>query len=67
MSTFRLDRSAFKAQTAEKAADHATYYATLSWQERLAIASYLNSIAYNYPLHAPPKLDRTKFKAGKQL
>jgi len=51
MSTFRLDRSAFKAQTAGEAADHVSYYAKLSWQERLAVASYLNSIAYNYPLH----------------
>jgi len=66
MSSFRLDRSAFKAQTAEEAADHTAYYAKLSWQERLAIASYLNSIAYDYPLHTPPKLDRTKFRAGKQ-
>lgn len=66
MSTFRLDRSAFKAHTAEEAAKHAAYYAKLSWQERLAVAAYLNSIAYNYPLHNPPKLDRTKFKASKQ-
>jgi len=66
MSTFRLDRSAFKAQTAEEAANHASYYAKLTWQERLAIAAYLNSVAYNYPLHNPPKMDKTRFKASKQ-
>lgn len=66
MGTFRLDRTAFKAQTAEEAAKHAPYYASLTWQERLAIAAYLNSVAYNYPLHSPPKMDKTKFKAGKQ-
>lgn len=65
MDTFHLDRSAFKAQTMEEAANHAAYYATLTWQERLAIAAYLNSVAYNYPLNNPPKLDKTKFKAGK--
>lgn len=66
MKTFRLDRTAFKAQTAEEAADHASYYAKLTWQERLAIAAYLNSVAYNYPLHQPPKMDKTKFKADTQ-
>lgn len=66
MKKFRLDRSAFKGQTAEEAANHAPYYAKLTWQERLAIAAYLNSIAYNYPLDNPPRMDKTKFKAGIQ-
>ncbi|MBC7913347.1 MAG: hypothetical protein H7Y07_04415 [Pyrinomonadaceae bacterium] len=62
MSEFRLDRTAFKAQTAaEASASHAKYYKTLTWQERLKIANYLNSIAYNYPEDNPPRLDRTKF------
>jgi len=61
MSSFRLDRNAFKAQTADEAANHGTYYKTLTWQERLRIANYLNSIAYNYPENEPPRLDRTKF------
>lgn len=64
MSTYRLDRNTFKAHTAEQAADHASYYRTLSWQERLRIAAYLNSVAYNYPENNPPRLDRTKFKAS---
>ena len=63
MSVFRLNRSAFKAQTAEEAANHSAYYRTLSWQERLRIAAYLNSAAYNYPENEPPRLDRSKFKA----
>ncbi len=63
MSTFRLNRFAFKAQTAEEAANHSNYYRSLSWQERLKIAAYLNSIAFNYSENKPPKLDRTKFKA----
>ncbi len=58
----RLDRTAFKAQTAEEASDHARYYKKLTWQERLRIANYLNSVAYNYPENNPPKLDRTAFK-----
>jgi hypothetical protein len=63
MSSYRLDRTAFKAQTAEKASNDAAYYKSLTWQERLRIANYLNSIAYNYPENEPPRLDRTVFKA----
>ncbi len=62
MGSYRLDRTAFKAQTALEAANHAAYYKTLTWQERLRIANYLNSIAYNYPENEPPKMDRTAFK-----
>jgi hypothetical protein len=61
MSAFKLDRTAFKAQTAKEAADHATYYKSLTWQERLRIANYLNSVAYNYPENEPPKMDKTAF------
>jgi len=62
MSSFPLDRTAFKAQTAEEAADHGAYYRTLTWQERLRIANYLNSVAYNYPEDQPPRMDKTYFK-----
>jgi hypothetical protein len=63
MSEYRLDRTKFQAHTAEKAADHASYYKKLSWQERLRIALYLNSMAYNFPENHPPRMDKTKFKA----
>lgn len=59
---YPLDRTAFKAHTASEAAkSHAAFYKKLSWQERLQIAHYLNSIAYNFDLNNPPRLDRTKF------
>ncbi|MFN5424275.1 MAG: hypothetical protein ACK5A2_02750 [Bacteroidota bacterium] len=61
MEKFRLDRTAFKAQTLEEAARHSEYYKKLPWQERLQIANYLNSVAYNYDLNNPPKMDKTKF------
>ncbi len=63
MSDFRLNRSAFKAHTAAEASNHAIYYQSLDWKERLAIAAYLNSIAFNHPLGAPPRIDKTKFVA----
>jgi hypothetical protein len=63
MSDYRLDRTAFKAQTAEEASNHTQYYKQLTWQERLKIANYLNSIAFNFPENSPPRMDKTKFKA----
>ncbi|WP_353138041.1 hypothetical protein [Pseudopedobacter sp.] len=63
MASYRLDRTQFKAQSATEAANHASYYKKLTWQERLRIANYLNSIAYDFPENNPPRLDRTKFRA----
>jgi hypothetical protein len=63
MSSYRLDRTAFKAQTAEQASkNHTDYYRSLTGQERLRIANYLNSVAYNYPENEPPGMDKTAFK-----
>lgn len=64
MSSYRLDRTAFRAQTADEASkEDAAYYKTLTWQERLRIANYLNSIACNYPENDPPRMDKTIFEA----
>ncbi len=62
----KLDRTAFKMQTAAQAANHAQYYKSLTPTERLAIANYLNSVAYNYPENEPPRLDRTVFSCRKR-
>lgn len=64
MPDYRLDRSAFKAQTAAEAADHSSYYKQLTWQERLRVSAYLTSKAYNYPVDNPPRMDKTAFKAS---
>ena len=61
MDSFKLDRTKFKGQTQSEAADHSGYYKNLSWLERLKVAAYLNSVAYNFDLNNPPKMDRTKF------
>jgi hypothetical protein len=63
MATYRLDRTAFKAHTVNEAADHASYYKDLTFVERLKVAAYLISVAFNYPADCPPKLDRTAFSA----
>ncbi|RFZ95699.1 hypothetical protein D0C36_09335 [Mucilaginibacter conchicola] len=61
MSEFRLDRSAFKLQSAKEAADHDSYYQKMPLQERAKVINYLKSVAYNYPEDNPPRLDRTAF------
>jgi hypothetical protein len=63
ISEYRLDRPTFKAQTANEAVkSQAAYYRSLTWQEKLHIANYLNSVAYNYSENEPPKMDKTAFK-----
>lgn len=47
--------------------DQKKYYQQLTWQERLSIAAYLNSVAYNYDPDFPPRMDRTKFSAKSLL
>lgn len=47
----------------KEAASHASEYKKLSWQDRLKVAAYLNSVAYKFDLNNPPQMDRTKFSA----
>ena len=59
---FRLDRTVFAGMTFQEA-DAANDYKNKTPKERLEIAAYLNSVAYNYPINNPPKMDRTIFEA----
>ncbi|BDQ12490.1 hypothetical protein [Sediminibacterium sp. TEGAF015] len=63
MLEIKLDRNSFKAQSADAASNHTEYYKNLDWRKRLEITNYLNSIAYQYPLNSPPKMDKLKFSA----
>ena len=60
---YKLNRTAFKASTVEEASEHTAYYKTLSWQERLRITMYLNSIAFRLVGESEPRMDKTVFKA----
>ena len=59
--SFRLDRTAFHAGThAETEAYHrAQQPETLA--ERLRAAMYLNSVAFNFDINHPPRMDRMAF------
>jgi hypothetical protein len=61
MSSIKLDRTAFKAQNMEQAADHSIHYRKMSWKERLQVAGYLNSVAFNYPESNPPRMNKEHF------
>ena len=55
-------------QTVDEATkNQAEYYRSITWQERLLIANYLNSIAYNYPEIEPPRMDKTVFSMRKEI
>lgn len=60
MKDYSLDRTAFKAHTAQEAGNHSAFYKSKSGKERLA--GYLNSMAFNYPLNDPPRMDKTFFR-----
>lgn len=60
---YKLNRNAFKASTVEEAAEHSSYYKMLSWQERLRITMYLNSVAFRLVGQPEPRMNRTVFEA----
>lgn len=63
MTFFKLDRTAFKAQTLQEASNHSSYYKQSTWKERMKVANYLNSVAYNFDIDNPPRMDKNKFSA----
>ncbi len=66
MNEIRMDRTAFWAEKiTEQMERNREFWSKKTLEERLAAAAYLNSIAYGYPLDAPPRLDRTVFSMGK--
>ncbi len=59
--SYKLDRTAFKAQTFQEADNNVEYWKSKPYEERLKAAWYLISCAYNLPLDHPPRLDKTVF------
>ena len=62
---YRLDRTKFKAQSFEAADNQYEYWQKKTIEERLRAAHYLISVAYDFDINNPPKLDRTAFSARK--
>ena len=58
---FKLDRSTFQARNASQQINYGEEYRDLTWQERMRVHKYLNSIANGYDLENPPRMDKNKF------
>ena len=59
--SFRLDRTAFHAGTHAQAEAYHRQQEPATLVERLRVAMYLNSVAFNFDPNNPPRLDRTAF------
>lgn len=62
---FRLDKTAFRAQSYKEADNNLDHWKNKSYSERLEAAWYLISCAYNFPIDNPPKLDKSLFSTRK--
>lgn len=58
---YKLDRTAFRVMTVEQAVTYQRDYSLESMEKRLEIALYLTSIAYNFDVNIPPKMDKSVF------
>jgi hypothetical protein len=57
----KVDRTAFKRQTLGEASHTLGYWIQQSFEKRLQAANYLNSVAYNFDVNDPPRLDKSAF------
>ena len=63
---YRLDKTAFKAMSFEEADDYQRNYKNYSVHERLEIALYLTSVAYNFDINYPPRMNKEIFSISKR-
>lgn len=56
---FKLDRSAHKTYNLKQIQRESDNYSHLSLEEKFNVFAYLQSVAYNYELNSPPKMDKT--------
>ena len=63
----KLDRTYFKMGSHKESGDNRKFWASQTMEARLKAAFYLNSVAYSFDINFPPKMDRTIFKARKNL
>lgn len=56
-----MDKTAFKLHTVEEADEAMRNYSNHTAKERLEIAFYLTSVAYQFDMENPPRMDKTVF------
>lgn len=57
-----FDKTAFKHQSLAEAAHNLTFWKKQTLKKRLQAANYLNSVAYNFDINDPPKMDKSYFE-----
>jgi hypothetical protein len=62
----RLDRTAFKMQTAEQATDTLAYWRKQTDGDKIRAAYQLTLRAFGFDPNNEPRLDRTRFSMRKQ-
>jgi hypothetical protein len=55
---FKLDRSVHKTYNLKQIQTESENYAYLTLEERFEVFAYLQSVAYNYKLNSPPRMDK---------
>ena len=63
----KLDRTAFKRQTAQEASNTVAYWRTQSDADKIRAAYHLSLRAYGYDPADEPRLDRTVFSMRKNM
>ena len=61
-----MDKSVGRGMTLNEADEEMRDYRSYTWKERLEISYFLISIAYNFPVDQPPRMDKTLFIAQSQ-
>lgn len=64
--SFRSDKNHFGAGKIIDKPSDAAYYGTLTMEQRLKIAFYLNSVVYNFDINNPSKMDKSVFTIPKR-
>lgn len=56
---FRLDKSVHKTYNLLQVQKESANYSGFSLEEIVKVFTYLQSVAYNYKVDSPPKMDKT--------
>ena len=63
---YKFDRTRFESFKAEERKNDYGYWLQKSLRERLEVAYYLNTVAFNFDPLNPPLMDKTVFEARKR-
>ncbi len=66
MKEFKFDRTVFKASTVEEADRDMRNHKHLTPRQRMQLATYLISSAYNLDVDNPPGMDKSIFSTHKR-